>query len=56
MPREPTGKPEDRNRLNRIIEWLRRNKTRVEKPDRVQLTFNCAGGRICTEIKEGGEA
>lgn len=54
MEEQPTG--QDANRLKRIIEWLKRNQERIESPDRIQLTFNCAGGRICTEIKEGGEA
>lgn len=56
MPRQSTKTQDKQSRLDRIIEWLRQNETRIEMSDRVQLVFNCAGGRIGTEIKEGGEA
>lgn len=57
MPRQSTKSQDDQqSRFDRIVDWLKQNRARIEGPVRVQLTFNCAGGRIGTEIKEGGEA
>lgn len=43
-------------RVGRIIVWLIAHADRLTKMERVKLTFNCAGNKICTEMVEGGEA
>lgn len=43
-------------RVRRMIEWLIENAQRIDRIERVQVVFNCAGGKIRTEVVESGEA
>jgi len=54
-----TSKQNDKatvERVERMILWLRANTARICSVERVQVTFNCAGPAIKTEIREGGKA
>jgi hypothetical protein len=39
-------------RTGRIVRWLAENVQRVEGPEKVQLTFDCAGRAVSVELKE----
>jgi len=43
-------------RIERMIRWLRANETRICAVSRIQVTFDCAGQSIKTDVREGGEA
>jgi len=44
------------DRVKRIVAWLVRNQSRLMTAERVQVTFNCAGKKVRTEIVEVEEA
>lgn len=39
-------------RIGQIIQWLFDNAERIDRLDKVQLTFHCAGRAVIAEIKE----
>jgi len=48
-----TEKPLNGNgRVAKIVRWLIDNQERVSRPERVQLTFDCAGRSVEAELKE----
>lgn len=40
------------DRIEKIIAWLQEHHDKVCCPDKVQIVFDCAGGRVSVEIKE----
>lgn len=45
--------PVDGNgRLARMVRWLIDNRDRVDRPNKVQVTFDCAGRSVVVELKE----
>jgi hypothetical protein len=40
------------SRTSNIIAWLMANVERIEKPNKVQVTFDCAGRSVVAELKE----
>ena len=45
-------KAKPQGRTASIIHWLVTNVERVERPEKVQLTFDCAGRAVIAELKE----
>ncbi len=43
-------------RLVKIAQWLQGNAERIARPEKVQLTFDCAGSKVIVEVKERVEA
>ncbi len=40
------------DRIEKIIAWLQAHRDKICCPDKVQVVFDCAGGKISAEIKE----
>ncbi len=40
------------DRVMAMIQWLLLRHDRVTQAERLQLTFDCAGGRVSAEVKE----
>lgn len=49
-------RPSGERRLVKIQRWLTSNAERIARPEKVQLTFDCAGGKVVVEVKERVEA
>jgi len=39
-------------RLAVLVRWLVKNPQRIQSPQNVQITFNCAAAKVSVEIKE----
>ena len=39
-------------RVAKIVLWLLQKADRIERMERVRITFNCSGGTVSTELSE----
>jgi hypothetical protein len=49
------NKHELRGRLEALVQAILENAGEIAKPDRAQIVFDCAGGRVDASIKHGLE-